>query len=123
MPGHAALQVSLERRSQDRRSVDRCLAEIAKAAEEALEALQGKDEEKFEERVTRAVNVFSKVRECLDYGGAPVLAAYLHTMFDYAIAQLIDGRAMRDERPIGRALYVAHELRLAFLAVHRDGDE
>lgn len=126
MSRQAALQISSERRPHDegqRRIVDRCFAEMVRAQEEALEALGAKDEARFVERVTRAVGVVSKVRDCLDYGTAPVLAAYLHAMFDYAIAQLIDGRAMLDERPIGRALYVAHELRLAFLAVDRDGDE
>lgn len=123
MSVHAALRISFERRAEDRRSVDRCFAELVTAVDEAVQALGAKDEEKFGARVARAVSVISKLRECLDYGGSPVLAAYLHTMFDYAIGQLVDGRALQDERPIGRALYVAHELRLAFLAVHRDGDE
>jgi flagellin-specific chaperone FliS len=131
MSGQAALRVSPagdpreERGAADERTVlvERSFAAVEAALDEALHGFGAGSGTKLHGGVSRAIAEVARLRECLDYEAAPVLSAYLNSMFDYVIAQLIRCRAARDLQSLGQAAYVMTELAGMFAAVHRRASE
>jgi flagellin-specific chaperone FliS len=127
MSGQAALRISPEQHHDKHLLVERCYEDFAAAHRIAIAALgsghstlhDARDEALFIDSISRAVAVASRLRECLDYQAAPVLAAYLNTMFDHVITRLLDGRTGRVGSLILEAGVVMAELQRAFCAVHR----
>jgi flagellin-specific chaperone FliS len=132
MSGQVALRISSEQPPSDdkRVLVERCYEDFAVAHRIAVAALgngrstlnDARDEALFGDSIRRAVAAASRLRECLDYEAAPVLAAYLNTVFDHVITRLLGGRAAREVSSLVEAGVVMEELQRAFLAVHRRAD-
>jgi flagellin-specific chaperone FliS len=121
VPGQAALRNSPSSRTQESRQalLVRCLEAVLASQRGALEALAAGDEEALGATVSRAVQGVARLRECLDYVSSPVSAAYLNSIFDYVVAQMIASRGTRDTQCLHNAVHVISELRSTFLAVHR----
>ena len=120
MSGQVALRNSPSSRTQESRQalLVRCLEAVLASQRGALEALSGADEA-LGASVSRAVQGVARLRECLDYASSPVSAAYLNSIFDYVVAQMIASRGTRDIQCLHNAVHVITELRSMFLAVAR----
>lgn len=129
MSGQAALRGSPSPDSPETRYalVDRCFAAIETAIEAATAAAVqdgsrgsvADDDSTLGAAVGRAMQGVARLRECLDYSAAPVASAYLNSIFDYAIGQLIASRGARELQCLHNAGHVITELRIIFLAVQQ----
>jgi flagellin-specific chaperone FliS len=99
--------------------VERSFEEFSAALEVALGGFGEGDGPRLHDGVGAAIGVVARLRDCLDYEATPVLAAYLNSMFDYVLSQLITSRATRDLQSLGNAGYVMAELQKMFAAAHR----
>lgn len=99
--------------------VERSFDAFSAALEAALRGFGEGSGTRLHEGVGVAIGVVARLRDCLDYEETPVLAAYLNSMFDYVLSQLIISRATRDLQSLTNAGYVMAELQKMFVAAHQ----